>query len=59
MDALNRIDSYIKNKKLPWKKKKPSIATLEEQNKKKIANLELHMKRKTDLNEYCYEKVWE
>lgn len=59
MDAFNRIDSYIANKRLPWKKKKPTIETLQEQNKKKIANLELHAKGKNDLNEKAYLKVWE
>jgi hypothetical protein len=54
MDAINRIDSYFKNSKLLWSKKKPNLDNIKEFSKKKIANLELHAKISDNLNQVRY-----
>jgi hypothetical protein len=51
MDSFNRIDSYFTNKQMPWNKKKtPTIETLKEMSKAKVATLELYGRVVDDEN---------
>lgn len=59
MVVTNRLDSYLRNAKLPWKREKLTVENVDLIKKSKISYLELHQKQRDGLNKLVYTKVWE
>lgn len=59
MAITGRLDSYLKNAKLPWKRVALTAENVNEVKKNKISYLEIHKKEKNGLNQLAFNKIWE